>query len=474
MSSNQTRTTGPHWRRRFLGKSATHVDEIANSPGGFPVEIWRCIFDDIFDTLHYDHEEFLDGIAHFSVGEYSISRLEIYISEWRRLSLTCRYFYSILRHHTGNRLTLLELDATTGQPRTWKQASHQLKDTERLESMGPTLQWVTDIPVPIRRPPTLQDWPPHYLEDDWVSLHAVLADMLPFHLPLLLDRASNLELLSCVLRGEDDHEGHVDPILSHPRLSQLTHLSIVLKGYCLLKSIPNETFPNLRFLRFSFQGISWRGGNPGEQIPPVDIQDLLPWTLPSLKTLVLGGSLQTCYYQALMPFFLRQTDTVANLINNLLVVGDGNRVRHELANSFPNLRKYGACVSSLYRGDMNFIPSPLADRQSKPITLIFVDMFTNRMMPRTSDAAMEMNMFMHSGFKCLPRYTIKRIMVPETWYEARCILRRMRLSPEAIRSGAGRTLSLLQNWGLPVVDRLQVEMPVGQEDWLFFPEEADS
>ncbi|CCA73567.1 hypothetical protein PIIN_07519 [Serendipita indica DSM 11827] len=370
-----------------------------------------------------------------------MAKLEPFSAARKDLSLTCRYFRHIL-YLPRNRLTIISCTGGIVVP-TWKTCAGWLPwEAERLE-------FYADRPLyyPIDGQSHGIAWPFSWLTESWDSLTSmVLPHNAPFDPTKILSRAPNLRLLSCRLWEVRRESGKTYPLLDHPQLRRLTHLSLSLDNGQLNMPLPKVTLESLKVLHLDFQGI------PSDSVRTTIQSEFIPWTFPTLRTLSLDGRIKVGMYNDIKPFFERHKSVVLNLFNNLYS-STRTKILFSVLYHFDRLEWYGVrAISTLDEYNIfSCLERDLA--QQGPSTLLLIGLCEPWVMfkrPSRFSAA--------SAHMAGSPHRIMRVMLDLPWPAIDQAL-------NALRGNSKRKIMTflvgLQGLGFTIVDRLGVEAPPG-------------
>lgn len=412
-----------------------------------PVEIWAEIFGSLFNYLSAQDDTGVGAIE--DLGQFE-TKMPLFLRlgvERTHLLLTCRYFRDILQP-PRNQLTILEYrdGESPAITVTTTQTGHSVYDTERLEASAPIDHGSNTLgPVP---------WPPGWSTQSWQSLKSlVLNSGFPFDPIPILSRAPNLRLLGCGLRTDRIDTGDMYPVLLHPQLNQLTHLSLYpAKTLAINVPLPELTLPSLTVLQFELTMHDLYAPAP---------EELIPWTLPSLRTLALRGKVDIVVCQQLQPFLDRHASIVINLANDL-TCWDHIRPLYLVILHFQQLQVYSVEVGSILGRGLHNIPSTLPPQMhgESPILLL-----TGICDP--CNIILKRSAFESTPSRIINKFRVlTRVMLDEPWQDIRVALGRNQKHAIDFKTKITALLNGFQDLGAAVVDRHGVEMPRATADWL--------
>ncbi|CCA76317.1 hypothetical protein PIIN_10312 [Serendipita indica DSM 11827] len=373
-----------------------------------PVEIWEQVFN------YLCHRSFVQG---------DTGGLQEHISR----SLV-RYFRDILQP-ARNQLAIIECQPTVIVTTI---AGHPAWEAERLEGLNPYPSYDKTIG-------SVVNWPSAWLTQSWPLLQSLVLDPnFPFNPIPILSRAPNLRLLSCRLETTRAENGNIYPLLHHPQLKRLTHLSLCLNDWQLINSpLPKLILPFLIVFQLRFQTFDRSSGTG------TALLNLIPWKLPILRTFSLQGKIDMATHHQLQPFLDRHASIVVNFVNNLTSLSH-RKTLYMMLLHFYRLQVYSVDVDCILREDICVSQSTSPEMQRESPTLLLTA--ARRIVPNFN--------------------TLTRVMLGESWRNIRHMHNQPDRSDVDFKDKLMALLVGFQKYGIVVVDIHGVKMPRGSSDWL--------
>ncbi|CCA76620.1 hypothetical protein PIIN_10611 [Serendipita indica DSM 11827] len=216
--------------------------------------------------------------------------------------------------------------------------------------------------------------------------------------------------------------------------------------------LPELTLPSLTVLQFELTMHDLYAPAP---------EELIPWTLPSLRTLALRGKVDIVVCQQLQPFLDRHASIVINLANDL-TCWDHIRPLYLVILHFQQLQVYSVEVGSILGRGLHNIPSTLPPQMhgESPILLL-----TGICDP--CNIILKRSAFESTPSRIINKFRVlTRVMLDEPWQDIRVALGRNQKHAIDFKTKITALLNGFQDLGAAVVDRHGVEMPRATADWL--------
>lgn len=410
-----------------------------------PVEIWEQIFNYLCHRSFVQGDTGIDGIEDIDLFKTKVP-LFLRLGVARTyISLTCRYFRDILQP-ARNQLAIIECQPTVIVTTI---AGHPAWEAERLEGLNPYPSYDKTIG-------SVVNWPSAWLTQSWPLLQSLVLDPnFPFNPIPILSRAPNLRLLSCRLETTRAENGNIYPLLHHPQLKRLTHLSLCLNDWQLINSpLPKLILPFLIVFQLRFQTFDRSSGTG------TALLNLIPWKLPILRTFSLQGKIDMATHHQLQPFLDRHASIVVNFVNNLTSLSH-RKTLYMMLLHFYRLQVYSVDVDCILREDICVSQSTSPEMQRESPTLLLTGICT------PSIQKIPFFHFASAARRIVPNFnTLTRVMLGESWRNIRHMHNQPDRSDVDFKDKLMGLLVGFQKYGIVVVDTHGVKMPRGSSDWL--------